>query len=220
MAASSPLVPPCLARGPRTRATGSLRLTRQLLAATLDRMRPRPDSPPPGRPIDDPDPETGAHEAVDPEDADVDEPSLSAARPRPSLTGVGIAGLNRRRVAWILGLVLTAWIVVVFARQVGDASAKASEADAARDTNAEMATMVGSLQRELALVQREEFIEQQAHGLGLGDEKDHPFALAANAPALSANAPGSAAVRLGAHPQEESPLDSWLSLLFGPAPSS
>ena len=183
-------------------------------------MRPRPDSPPPGRPIDDPDPETGADEAVDPEDADVDEPSLSAARPRPSLTGVGIAGLNRRRVAWILGLVLTAWIVVVFARQVGDASAKASEADAARDTNAEMATMVGSLQRELALVQREEFIEQQAHGLGLGDEKDHPFALAANAPALPANAPGSAAVRLGARPQEESPLDSWLSLLFGPAPSS
>jgi hypothetical protein len=182
-------------------------------------MRPRHDSQPPRRPIDDPDPEPGADDAVGAEDGDVDEPSFSSARPRPSLTGVGIAGLNRRRVAWILGLAVTAWIVVVFARQVSEASAKAAEADVAREANAEMATTVASLQRELALVQRQEFIQQRAHGLGLGDEKDHPFALAANAPALSANAPGSAAVRLGARPQQESPLDSWLSLLFGPAPS-
>ena len=182
-------------------------------------MRSRPVPQPPGHPVDDPDIEADEL-AVDPAEQDLGESSPGPALPRPSLSGLGVAGLTRRRVAWIVGLAVTAWIVVVFARQVGDASAKAAEADVARVTNAEMETNVAALQRELALVQRQEFIEQRAHGLGLGADKDHPFAIAPNAPALAANAPGSAAVRLGASPHEASPLESWLSLLFGPAPSN
>ena len=184
-------------------------------------MRSRPDPQPPRPSTDDPTPddEDLAPDPVDEVDLE-DVSEQPPTRPRPSLTAIGIAGLTRRRVAWILGLVLTAWIVVLFARQVGDASAKAAEADAARDANAQMAGSVAALQRELALVQRQEYIEQQAHGLGLGSEKDHPFAIAPNAPPLAANAPGSAAVRLGASPHDDSPLESWLSLLFGPAPSN
>jgi hypothetical protein len=43
-----------------------------------------------------------------------------------------------------------------------------------------------------------------------------PFTLGPGAPALSPDAPGSAAVRLGADTSSPTPLESWLTLLFGP----
>jgi hypothetical protein len=156
-------------------------------------------------------------EAVDPS------PDASAAQstPRrspPSLDGLAVAGFTRRRVAWLVGAMMVVWILVVFARQMGDAAAKSAEADRARLANAGLAADVSSLQRELELVQREAYIEQQAHGLGLGEARDHAFVLEPGAPALPPDAPGSAAVRLGAVAATPAPLDSWLSLLFGPAP--
>jgi hypothetical protein len=50
----------------------------------------------------------------------------------------------------------------------------------------------------------------------LGTAKEIPFALEAGAPALPADAPGSAAHRLGADAPSGGPLDHWLELLFGP----
>jgi hypothetical protein len=157
-------------------------------------------------------------------DAAVDRSSDTSAaesmprRSAPSLDGLAVAGFTRRRVAWLIGAMVVAWILVVFARQMGDAAAKTAEADRARLANAGLAADVSSLQRELELVQRQAYIEQQAHGLGLGQARDHAFLLEPGAPALPADAPGSAAVRLGAVATTPSPLDSWLSLLFGPAP--
>jgi hypothetical protein len=141
-------------------------------------------------------------------------------RPAISLDGLSLAGLTRRRVAWLIGVLVTAWIVVVFARQVAEASSKTAEADRARLSNAALVSDVSSLQRELAVVKRQAFITQQAHGLGLGGARDHAFVLAPDAGPLAANAPGSAAVRLGARPASVSPLESWLSLLFGPVPTN
>ena len=43
------------------------------------------------------------------------------------------------------------------------------------------------------------------------------FTLDPQAPALAADAPGSASVRLGAESARVSPLDRWLTLLFGPS---
>jgi hypothetical protein len=129
-------------------------------------------------------------------------------------------------VAWfaivvpLVPLLTSAWIVIVFARQVGEASAKATEANQARVANAELATNVAALQRELNLIQRPAFIEQQAHGLGLGSAKDHAFTLDPNAPPLASDAPGSASVRLGAPTMAPSPLDSWLDVLFGRPPGT
>ncbi len=140
-------------------------------------------------------------------------------RSTPSLQGLAVAGFTRRRVAWLIGAMVVAWILVVFARQMGDAATKSAEADRARLANAGLVADVSSLQRELELVQRQAYIEQQAHGLGLGQARDRAFALEAGAPPLPPDAPGSAAVRLGAVAGSPSPLDSWLSLLFGPAPS-
>jgi hypothetical protein len=147
--------------------------------------------------------------------------SPTATAPRrqpPSLEGLAVAGFTRRRVAGLVGAMVVAWILVAFARQIGDAATKAAEADRARLANADLAAAVSSLQRELELVQRQVYIEQQAHGIGLGQARDHAFALEPGAPPLPADAPGSAAVRLGAAAASPSPLDSWLSVLFGPAP--
>jgi hypothetical protein len=170
-------------------------------------MEPVPGIEPPLRPSD---------EA--PDDSPVVSPrEATRRRPPPSLEGFAVAGFTRRRVAWLVGAMVVAWILVVFARQMGDAAAKSAEADRARLANAELAADVSSLQRELELVRRQAYIEQRAGGQGLGHARDHAFALEPGAPALPPDAPGSAAVRLGAIPAPPSPLESWLSLLFGPA---
>jgi hypothetical protein len=162
--------------------------------------------------------------------ADLDEESLDALeeldeyddrdpyepRPRPSLDGFSLAGITRRRMGWLVVAFLSAWIVLVFARQVADTAAKGAEAERARTANAEVAQNVVDLQRELVLIQQQAFITQQAHGLGLGVERDHAFVLAPDAPPLADDAPGSAAVRLGGPAERPSPLESWLSILFGP----
>jgi hypothetical protein len=76
---------------------------------------------------------------------------------------------------------------------------------------------VARLQRDLYHVQDEHYIQLEGRAYGLGGKGEIPFALAAGAPALAADAPGSAAVRLGAPERPRSPLDAWLSLLFGDA---
>ena len=59
------------------------------------------------------------------------------------------------------------------------------------------------------------FIRLAGRAFGLGGPREIPFALAAGAPPLAADAPGSAAVRLGAIERPRSPLDAWLEVLFG-----
>ncbi|MDP9483175.1 MAG: hypothetical protein M3P84_08140 [Chloroflexota bacterium] len=137
--------------------------------------------------------------------------------PGPDLAGLTIAGITRRRVAWLLAAVVSVWIVAVFARQVGDAGAAVDRADRLRIENTGLASLVVNLQQELDLVQRQAFVEQQARANGLGGEGEHPFVLGPAALPLAADAPGSAAVRLGAAPTRSAPLDVWLDLLFGPS---
>ena len=172
-----------------------------------DRSRIEPPNVQDG-PLDEELDELDGVDGPDPRDAP------SGGRP-PSLEGLSVAGLTRRRAGWLVATFIAAWIVVVFARQVGDAAAKAAEADRARTANAALTADVSALQRELRLVQEPSFIAQQAHGQGLGGPRDHAFTLAQDAPPLSADAPGSASVRLGGDPTPPSPLESWLDLLFG-----
>ena len=139
---------------------------------------------------------------------------------RPTLEGLSIAGITRRRAAFAIAAFVTLWIVYVFARQVGDASAATARADQLRVENAAIGTNVAALQAELQTIQQQAYVEQQARGYGLGTTRERPFALAPDAPPLAADAPGSAAVRLGAIAQARSPLETWLGLLFGPSPGS
>jgi cell division protein FtsB len=137
--------------------------------------------------------------------------------PEIDLSRLPVAGgITRRRVAFLAAAFVSAWIVVVFARQVGEASAAANRAEQMRLANVELAADVASLERELELIQRQEYILQQARGYRLGIPNEIPFSLSPDAPPLAADAPGSAAVRLGAGEPPVTPLESWLSLLFGP----
>ena len=133
-----------------------------------------------------------------------------------SLADLPVAGLTRRRIALLLGALVAAWVILLFAHQVGQASEASAKADAMRTSNAQLESNVEALQSELALIQRQDYVEQQARSYRLGTAHEVPFTLADNAPPLPADAPGSAGVRLGASTDKPSPLQQWLKLLFGP----
>lgn len=126
-----------------------------------------------------------------------------------------LPGLSRRRLATVAGIVAAAWLVLAFGRQVGEASAASTRADDLRSGNAALRQDVSTLQQDLSRVQDDRFILQQGRQFGLGGRGEIPFTLAADAPALTADAPGSAAVRLGAVHDRRSTLEVWLSTLFG-----
>ncbi len=151
---------------------------------------------------------------------DAMDPTSSAGAPairvsEPDLATLPIVGITRRRAAALLGAVLAAWIVIVFARQVSDASAANSRAEAMIASNAQREAEVAGLERELERIGDRRYVLQQARGFGLGGAHEISFSLAPGAPSLSPAAPGSAAVRLGA-PTSVPPLERWLTLLFGP----
>jgi cell division protein FtsB len=143
--------------------------------------------------------------------------AVPAASGVPDLAALPIAGITRRRAAAVVGTMLAVWIVIVFARQVSEASAASNRAEAAASHNIALEIEIAALERELQLIGRQEYIEQQARGYGLGSRREIPFTLADDAPPLGADAPGSAAVRLGATVDRVTPLERWLSMLFGPA---
>ncbi len=123
--------------------------------------------------------------------------------------------LSRRRVVTAAGVLLASLMILSFARQVSEATAASNRATELRTTNAALRDEVARLQQDLGHVQDVRFIRLEGRAFGLGGPKEIPFALAAGGPALAANAPGSAAVRLGAVQHPRTPLDAWLEVLFG-----
>ena len=84
------------------------------------------------------------------------------------------------------------------------------------EDNAALAAEVQSLQAEVDLTVRPEYVAIAARGVGLGESHEIPFALGPSVAAPVDGAPGSASVRLGARADRQTPLESWLSLLLGP----
>ncbi len=150
------------------------------------------------------------------------EPVVGAGMPSPasiaalgSLADLPVAGLTRRRIAILLGAIVAAWVILLFARQVGEAGEATARAAAMRTDNALLEAEATALEAELALIQRQAYIEQAARSYRLGTAKEIPFVLAEGAPALPPDAPGSASVRLGTEVVVVTPLESWARLLFG-----
>ncbi len=143
-------------------------------------------------------------------------PASAVSAAQGSLSDLPVAGLTRRRIALLIGSLVAAWVIVLFARQVGDASEATARADHMRAANVTLAGEVAGLEDELTLIQRQAYIEQQARQYRLGSAREIPFVLADDAPPLAADAPGTAAVRLGAVLERPSPFESWMKLLFGP----
>ncbi|HLX35271.1 MAG TPA: hypothetical protein VKR30_08520 [Candidatus Limnocylindrales bacterium] len=146
--------------------------------------------------------------------ADPDDPAVSS-RPRLDSAGLPLPYMSRRRLAQLAGLAVAAWLLIAFGRTVASASAASDRADALRGQNAALQDVVTSLQGDLARVEDPRFIALQARAAGLGGPGEIPFTLAPGAPTPGPDAPGSAAVRVGAQPDHGSPLDGWLSVLFG-----
>lgn len=140
----------------------------------------------------------------------------AATRPtEPDLRALPIVGFTRRRIAMVMGALLAAWVVVIFARQVSEASAASARAQSMVAENKAKQAQITGLERELQTIQQPRYIDQQARGYGLGSSREIPFTLAPGASPLPADAPGSAVRRIGALPSM-SPLERWLTILFGP----
>jgi hypothetical protein len=150
---------------------------------------------------------------------ETDATTTAAAGPgssgEPDLVALPIVGITRRRAAILLGALLAGWIVILFARQVSEASAATGRAETMVADNASRRSEIAGLERELQRIQQQRFVVQQARGYGLGGPREIAFTLGASAPSLPPDAPGSAGLRVGAH-TSTTPLDSWLTLLFGP----
>jgi len=163
-----------------------------------------------------------------PDDDELDGPDPATANPvedaaergggraPADLSSLAIAGLTRRRTAMMIGALVAVWVVIVFARQVGAASAATARAEQMATDNAALTTEVDAMARELSQIQQPGFVQQVARAYGLGGRKEIAFALAPDAPPLADDAPGSASHRVGSEAARVSPLDRWLTLLFGP----
>ncbi|HET9457495.1 MAG TPA: hypothetical protein VFO78_09150 [Candidatus Limnocylindrales bacterium] len=132
------------------------------------------------------------------------------------LSKLSIAGIKRRHVGWMAAALVSAWIVVVFARQAAEASSAATRADQIAGENAALTAEIEALEAEFRLIERPAYVAQQARGYRIGTAQEIPFTLDPSVPDPAPNAPGSASVRLGAEEARITPLESWLSLLFGP----
>jgi cell division protein FtsB len=128
--------------------------------------------------------------------------------------GRDLAGLSVAAIA--MAALLCAWIVLALSRQVGEAADASNRARQLVAGNQALTTQIQTLNEELTLIQQQAYIEIQARAHGLGGRDEKPFSLAADAPSLAPDAPGSEAVALGASAARTSPLDGWLDLLFGP----
>jgi cell division protein FtsB len=153
---------------------------------------------------------------------DAEEASGDAVQPRVAdepdgvdLSSLSIAGITRRRAGWVVAALVSAWIVVVFARQAGDTAAASSRADQIARENAALAAEVAALKNELEIIERPEYVAQQARGYRVGSRQEIPFTLDPSVPDPGPDAPGSASLRVGATEERPTPLESWLSLLFG-----
>jgi cell division protein FtsB len=176
-------------------------------------------APPPGHRRPDRPPASGFPDEVvrAPLTADPEVPPGPPTSGSVDLTGLSVAGITRRRVGWVSAGLVAAWIVVVFARQVGDAQAATNQATQLASDNQALATEVQALQTELDLVVQPDYVAMEARGVRMGNPREIPFTLDPSIGSPVDGAPGSASVRLGATSTHETPLESWLQLLFGPS---
>lgn len=134
----------------------------------------------------------------------------------PDPGAIPMATISPRRLVHVVAAIAIAWGVISFGRQVATASAASGHADELRAANIAVTDQVAAMERELTLIQEQRFVDLEARAYRLGTRDEIAFALEGGAPPLPANAPGSAAVRLGADTRSGSPLERWIDLLFGP----
>ena len=130
--------------------------------------------------------------------------------PRPPIGPV--AGVSRRHLAFGIGAVVVAWIVLVFARAVVDSSAATDRLGTLSGENDALQAQLEAGQRELELIRDPRFVAQQARAYGMGASGERAFALPVGAPPAPSIRPLGSAFR---DDGPRAPLEAWLDLLFG-----
>ena len=119
---------------------------------------------------------------------------------------------SRTQLVAVALVVVGFWLVITFGRALGqlnDATQRQAEAAAEAQT---LQAQLDAGRRELMLVQTNAFQRLQARALGMGQNGEQVFALTSDAPAAAPIVPlGRAAGPSAA----QTPLQSWLELLFG-----
>ncbi len=145
-------------------------------------------------------------------------PPSRIGAPEPTAADVAalpMPGIAPRRLIVIGLTIVLAWLIASFGRQVAEATAASSRADDLRAATAVLTDEVTGLEQELETIQDPSYISIAARAYRLGTAREIPFALAADAPPLGPDAPGSAVVR-PATEIDATPFERWLDVLFGP----
>ena len=136
-------------------------------------------------------------------------PSFAVALPPP---GARRIRPTRVHVALVVAVIVALWVVVVFGRTMAELGEATARASAVRAENAVLTSRLAEEQAESALLQSDAYLRFAARGYGMGKSGERSFGLTPGAPASEPMVPlgGSAATSAPA-----SPLDNWLTLLFG-----
>lgn len=115
-----------------------------------------------------------------------------------------------------LGQVAVALLFIIeFARNLIGVIQVNTQVAQLREETAALQRRADALKIERVLLDDAAFLELVARGYSLGSTVERPFVLAADAPPLTDDAPGSAARRVAPDVPARSPLDAWLDLLLG-----
>jgi hypothetical protein len=114
-----------------------------------------------------------------------------------------------------VGLLLALAFMFALGRNLLGAIEKNGEIARLKDENAVLAQRAEALTAERVLLDDAAFLYLVARGYSLGSSVERPFTLAADAPELPVDAPGSAERRLSVATPQRSPIDVWMEILFG-----
>jgi hypothetical protein len=119
---------------------------------------------------------------------------------------------RRGAAAILLALLLLAVVVVVFTGTLSRATELDQEAQRMAASLETLRDAVAARDRELQFVESDEFLQQQARAIGMGEPGEHAFSLPLDAPSPAP------LVSLGdaSEPHDgRAPFDDWMALLFG-----
>lgn len=136
-------------------------------------------------------------------------PSFAVALPPAPVRHIRV---TRAHLLVLAGFVAALWVTLAFSRTMEQLSEATARAAAVRAENAALTSRLADAQSESALLQSDAYLRFEARAFGMGSPGERAFGLTPGAPAPEPMVPlgGSTAT-----PVPATPLDNWLSLLFG-----
>jgi hypothetical protein len=111
-----------------------------------------------------------------------------------------------------MAMLVCVWLVVIFGRALAEANSLTARLAQEQSVNEQLRARVEAGRREITLVQTAAFRDFEARLFGWGRPGERPFALEPGGPSP---APLTPLGNESAAPPASTPLDDWLTLLFG-----